>query len=85
MVSAVFMLGGLGLLVGVGLAVASKVFYVYVDPLILEVGDENGHRIRLDRGRWCACQPPGTHDCDDGHRQRHGSTCNGHGDTDADG
>ncbi len=39
MVSAVFMLGGLGLLVGVGLAVASKVFYVYVDPLILEVED----------------------------------------------
>jgi len=34
---AVFMLGGLGLLVGVGLAVASKIFYVYVDPLIVQV------------------------------------------------
>jgi NADPH-dependent glutamate synthase beta subunit-like oxidoreductase len=31
------MMGGLGLLVGVGLAIASKVFYVYVDPLILEI------------------------------------------------
>jgi len=39
MLQAVFMLGGLGLLVGVGLAVASKVFYVYVDPLVLAVDD----------------------------------------------
>jgi formate dehydrogenase beta subunit len=30
-------IGGLGLLAGVGLAVASKVFYVYVDPQIIEV------------------------------------------------
>ncbi|MFO8085596.1 MAG: FAD-dependent oxidoreductase [Desulfobacterales bacterium] len=37
MISAVFMIGGLGLVVGIGLAVASKVFYVYVDPKILEV------------------------------------------------
>ncbi len=37
MLSAVFMIGGLGLLVGVCLAVASKVFYVYVDPKILAV------------------------------------------------
>ena len=39
MVEAVMMMGGLGLAVGVGLAVASKVFYVYVDPLVLEVDD----------------------------------------------
>jgi formate dehydrogenase (NADP+) beta subunit len=39
MLSAVFMIGGLGLVVGVGLAVASKVFYVYVDPKILAVED----------------------------------------------
>ncbi len=37
MVEAVFMMGGLGVLVGVGLAAASKIFYVYVDPKILEV------------------------------------------------
>jgi NADPH-dependent glutamate synthase beta subunit-like oxidoreductase/Pyruvate/2-oxoacid:ferredoxin oxidoreductase delta subunit len=37
MLDAVFMMGGLGLLVGAGLAVASKVFYVYVDPKILAV------------------------------------------------
>ncbi len=37
MLSAVFMIGGLGLVVGVGLAVASKIFYVYVDPKILAV------------------------------------------------
>lgn len=34
MIEAVFMMGGLGLVVGAGLALASKVFYVYVDPLI---------------------------------------------------
>jgi formate dehydrogenase (NADP+) beta subunit len=39
MLSAVFMIGGLGLIVGIGLAVASKVFYVYVDPKILAVED----------------------------------------------
>ena len=39
MVEAVMMLGGLGLLVGAGLAVASKVFYVYVDPVILQIDD----------------------------------------------
>jgi formate dehydrogenase (NADP+) beta subunit len=39
MLSAVFMIGGLGLVVGIGLAVASKVFYVYVDPKILAVED----------------------------------------------
>jgi NADPH-dependent glutamate synthase beta subunit-like oxidoreductase len=39
MVEAVVMMGGLGLFVGVCLAIASKVFYVYVDPKILAVGD----------------------------------------------
>ncbi len=39
MVEAVVIMGGLGLLVGAGLAVASKVFYVYVDPLILQIDD----------------------------------------------
>jgi len=39
MVEAVMMLGGLGLIVGVGLAAASKIFYVYVDPLIMAVDD----------------------------------------------
>ena len=37
MLSALFMMGGLGLLVGVGLAAASKIFFVYVDPKILAV------------------------------------------------
>ena len=32
MVEAVMMMGGLGLVVGIGLAIASKIFYVYVDP-----------------------------------------------------
>ena len=39
MIEALFMLGGLGLVVGVGLAAASKIFYVYVDPLIVEVDE----------------------------------------------
>ncbi len=34
MIEAIFMMGGLGVLVGAGLAVASKVFYVYVDPRV---------------------------------------------------
>ncbi|MBW2041273.1 MAG: FAD-dependent oxidoreductase [Deltaproteobacteria bacterium] len=37
MVEALVMMGGLGLVVGCGLAVASKIFYVYVDPKILAV------------------------------------------------
>lgn len=37
MIDAIVMLGGLGVLVGAGLAVASKVFYVYVDPRITAV------------------------------------------------
>lgn len=39
MIEAVFMMGGLGLVVGVGLAMASKIFYVYVDPLIVAVDE----------------------------------------------
>jgi len=39
MLDAVFMMGGLGLVVGAGLAVASKIFYVYVDPKILAIED----------------------------------------------
>ncbi len=39
MLTAIVLMGGLGLIVGIGLAIASKVFYVYVDPLILEVDD----------------------------------------------
>ena len=45
MIEALFMLGGLGLVVGVGLAAASKIFYVYVDPLIVEV---DGYPASLD-------------------------------------
>ncbi len=37
MQTAIFLMGGLGLLVGVGLAIASKVFYVYVDPKVLAI------------------------------------------------
>ena len=37
MLAAGLAIGGLGLLAGVGLAVASKVFYVYVDPQIIEI------------------------------------------------
>ncbi|MCG6911261.1 MAG: FAD-dependent oxidoreductase [Deltaproteobacteria bacterium] len=39
MIEALFMLGGLGLVVGVGLAAASKIFYVYVDPMIVAIDD----------------------------------------------
>lgn len=31
MIEAVVMMGGLGIIVGAGLAAASKIFYVYVD------------------------------------------------------
>lgn len=37
MVLAIVLMGGLGLAVGVGLAIASKMFYVYVDPKILAI------------------------------------------------
>ena len=39
MTEAVIIMGGLGLLVGIGLAVASKVFYVYVDPKVVAIDD----------------------------------------------
>ncbi len=39
MTEALFMMGGLGLIVGAGLAAASKIFYVYVDPKIVEVDE----------------------------------------------
>ncbi len=39
MLSAILAIGGIGLVAGVGLAVASKIFYVYVDPKILAVED----------------------------------------------
>lgn len=39
MTEAIFMLGGIGVVVGIVLAAASKIFYVYVDPKILEVDD----------------------------------------------
>ncbi len=39
MIDVVIMMGSLGLLVGAGLAFASKIFYVYVDPKILDVED----------------------------------------------
>ena len=39
MIEALFLMGGLGLVVGVGLAAASKIFYVYVDPLIVAVDE----------------------------------------------
>lgn len=39
MFSAILMMGGLGLIIGVALALASKIFYVYVDPLVLEIDD----------------------------------------------
>ena len=37
MTEALIIMGGMGLVIGMGLAVASRVFYVYVDPLILAV------------------------------------------------
>ncbi|MEJ2038656.1 MAG: RnfABCDGE type electron transport complex subunit B, partial [Desulfosarcinaceae bacterium] len=37
--TAVILMGGLGLLVGIGLAIASKAFYVYVDPKIEAVNE----------------------------------------------
>lgn len=39
MVTAVVLMGGLGLVVGIGLAIASKIFYVYVDPTILAIDE----------------------------------------------
>ena len=40
MVEAIVLMGGMGLGISVILAIASKVFYVYVDPKILDIEDE---------------------------------------------
>ncbi len=39
MTIAIILMGGLGLVVGIGLALASKIFYVYVDPKIVAIED----------------------------------------------
>ncbi len=39
MTIAIILMGGLGLVVGIGLALASKIFYVYVDPKIVSIED----------------------------------------------
>lgn len=39
MIAAILMMGGLGIIIGSGLAVASKIFYVYVDPLVEKIDD----------------------------------------------
>lgn len=39
MTIAIVLMGGLGLVVGIGLALASKIFYVYVDPKIVSIED----------------------------------------------
>ena len=40
MTAALILMGGMGLVISAVLALASKVFYVYVDPKILAVEDE---------------------------------------------
>ncbi len=40
MVDALILMGGMGLAISIILAIASKVFYVYVDPKILAIDDE---------------------------------------------
>jgi formate dehydrogenase (NADP+) beta subunit len=40
MVDAIILMGGMGLLISVILAIASKIFYVYVDPKILAIEEE---------------------------------------------
>jgi len=40
MVDAIILMGGLGLLISIVLAIASKIFYVYVDPKILAIEEE---------------------------------------------
>ncbi len=39
MTIAIILMGGLGLVVGIGLAMASKIFYVYVDPKIVAIDE----------------------------------------------
>jgi len=40
MVGAIILMGGLGLLISIVLAIAFKIFYVYVDPKILAIEEE---------------------------------------------
>ncbi len=40
MTAALILMGGMGLVISAVLALASKVFYVYVDPKILDVEGE---------------------------------------------
>ncbi len=37
MTDAIILMGGMGLMISIILAIASKIFYVYVDPKILAV------------------------------------------------
>jgi len=39
MINSILMMGGLGVVVGIILAAASKIFYVYVDPLVEKIDD----------------------------------------------
>jgi formate dehydrogenase beta subunit len=40
MVDAIVLMGGMGVVISIILAIASKVFYVYVDPKILAIEEE---------------------------------------------
>jgi len=40
MVDAIILMGGMGLGISIILAIAAKVFYVYVDPKILAIEEE---------------------------------------------
>ncbi len=40
MTTALILMGGMGLVISAVLALASKIFYVYVDPKVLDVEDE---------------------------------------------
>ncbi len=40
MTTALILMGGMGLVISAVLALASKVFYVYVDPKILDIEEE---------------------------------------------
>ena len=51
MIGGILVMGAVGVVVGVGLALASKIFYVYVDPKV-EAVDE-----ALDRDEVCLGQP----------------------------
>ena len=51
MTTAIVLMGGLGLMVGVCLAIAAKVFYVYVDPKIVSIEEELPGEIQAGRKR----------------------------------